>query len=195
MKIKLIVGIISLFSVLSFGQTGKVDDEVGVKRDFMTFFKNIKEKDIEKAVNLVYPKYVNAVTREQVFKVLTLSYNNPAFITDIQKFEINNVEKPEFIDGEYFSVVNYSFTMKFKIDWKVIHDAESVKQKMNDAVMTRYGKEYVKYFSDGDYYLINTGMKACAVSKDQKNWKFLIVEKENRPQLTPILPRKILEKL
>ncbi len=31
--------------------------------------------------------------------------------------------------------------------------------------------------------------------KDQKNWKFLIVEKENRPQLTPILPGKILEKL
>jgi hypothetical protein len=42
--------------------------------------------------------------------------------------------------------------------------------------MIRYGKEYVKYFSDGDYYLINTGMKACAVSKSEK-LEVLIVEK------------------
>jgi hypothetical protein len=31
---------------------------------------------------------------------------------------------------------------------------------MNDAIMTD-GKEYVKYFSDGDYYLINTDESMC----------------------------------
>ncbi|PWN71166.1 hypothetical protein C1631_000660 [Chryseobacterium phosphatilyticum] len=195
MKIKLIVSIISLFSVLSFGQTKKVNDEVGIKRDFTSFFKNIKEKNIENAVNFVYPKYIHAITREQMFKVLTLSYNNPAFITDIQDFTVDHVEKPELINGEYFSVADYSFSMKFKVDWKVIQDEESVKQKMSDLLMSRYGKDKVVYFSDGDYYFIKANMKACAVSKDQEDWKFLIIEKEYSRELINILPKKIMEKL
>ncbi|ROI05145.1 hypothetical protein EGI16_07465 [Chryseobacterium sp. G0240] len=195
MKIKLIVCIISLFSVLSFGQTKEVDYEVGVKKDFTTFFESIKEKNIEKAVGFIYPKYVNAITREQVFNVLNLSYNNPAFATDIQKFTIEEIGRPELINGEYFLIIHYSFTMKFKVDWKVIHDAAFVKQKMDDAVISGYGKENVIYFNEGDYYIINADMKAGAVSRDKKSWTFLIIERDYRPELINVLPEKIRETL
>ena len=195
MKIKLIVGIISLFSVLSFGQTKKVDYNDGIRRDFTSFLNNIKEKNIENAVNFIYPKYIAAIGRDQMFKLLSLAYNNPAFITDIQDFKVDHIEKPEFIEGEYFSMTDYSFTMKFKVDWKVVKDSESVKPKINDAVMLRYGKDHVTYFSDGDYYLIKDQMKTCAVSKDGNIWKFLIIEKKYKPGLTTILPEKILKKL
>ncbi|MCJ7935796.1 MAG: hypothetical protein MUW56_19755 [Chryseobacterium sp.] len=194
MQIKLIIFITSLFSILSFGQTKEVNYESEVKTDFTTFFENIKEKDIDNAVNFIYPKYLAAITREQMFKILNLSYNNPAFMTDIQRFKVDQVEKPELIGKEYFSVTHYSFTMKFKVDWKVIHDAELVKEKMNEAVISSYGKDNVTYFNNGDYYIINAHKKACAVSTDQKDWKFLIIEKEYRPELVNILPEKILEK-
>nr|WP_315027726.1 hypothetical protein [uncultured Chryseobacterium sp.] len=195
MKIKLIIGVISLFSVFSFGQTMKNDYEMSVKKDFTVFFNSIKEKNIENAVNFVYPKYIAAIGREQMINVLNLSYNNPALVIDIQDFKVDHVVKPELIDGEYFSIMKYSFNMKFKVDWKVIHDAESVKQKIADTLAARYGKDRVAYFSDGDYYVINADRKACAISKDQKSWKFLILEKEYRPQLINILPGKIIEKL
>ncbi|AZA83327.1 hypothetical protein EG341_07095 [Chryseobacterium lactis] len=186
---------LSLFSALSFGQAKKVDHEVGVEKDFTHFFENIKVKDTEKAANFIYPKYLAAITREKMITILNLSYNNPAFTTDIQKFKVDHIEKPELIDGEYFSIVDYSFIMKFKVDWKVIHDAESVKQKMNEAVISRYGKDNVTYSSNEDEYMINAHMKACAVSRDKKDWKFVIIENNYKSELAQILPKKILEKL
>ena len=195
MKIKLLVVIISVFSVLSFGQTKKVEYEVGLKKDFTAFFENIKEKNIENAIGFMYPKYVSAVSREQVFRVLTLSYNNPAFMTDIQDFKIIRTETPEQIDGEYFSITDFSFTMKFKADWKVIHDPETAKQKIGESLIEMYGKDHVVYFSKEDYYLINTRMKACGVSRDLKSWKFLLIEKARTAELKTILPKNIMDKL
>ncbi|MFZ4928181.1 hypothetical protein [Chryseobacterium sp. Mn2064] len=192
MKIKLIVGIISLFSVLSFGQTKKVDYEAGIKRDFTSFFKNIKDRNIEKAVDFIYPRYLNITDRQQMVIVLNLSYNNPILITDVQELKINHIEKPELIDGEYFSVTDYTLDMKLKVDWKVINDPEAARPMINDKIITQYGKDHVAYFSDGDYYSVHAQMKACAVSKNEKEWKFLLVEENNKP--VNILPQKVLDK-
>ncbi|MGH1516694.1 hypothetical protein [Chryseobacterium sp. JK1] len=192
MKIKLIVAIISFFSVLCFGQKKEVDYHEGIRRDFTSFFKNIKDKEIEKAVDFIYPKYIAGIGRDKMFTILSLAYNNPAFATDIQDFKVDHIKKPEFIKEEYFSMIDYSFAMNFKVDWKVINDPESMKQKIHDALMLRYGKDHVTYFSDGDYYSIHAHMKACAVSKNEKNWKFLLVEENNKP--VNILPQKVLDK-
>lgn len=194
MRIKLMVLVISLFSVLSFSQTKEIDYESGIKKEFTTFFESIKDKNIENAVNFIYPKYLNLIGREQMIKMLTLSYNNPAFIIDIQNFKMDNIEAPELIEGEYFSITNYSFKMQFKVDWKVIHNPELVKEKINGALVSKYGKENVVNFNNGDYYMIDAHMKACAVSKDEKKWKFLILEENYKPVLKGILPQKILDK-
>jgi hypothetical protein len=38
-------------------------------------------------------------------------------------------------------------------------------------------------------------MKTCAISKDKKYWKFVILEKEYKAQLKKVLPQKILDKI
>ncbi|MBV8327516.1 hypothetical protein [Chryseobacterium sp.] len=195
MRMKLIVLSVSLFSALSFGQTKRVDYAADLKKDFTAFFENIKEKNIENALSFMYPKYITEVTREQAFRVLALSYNNPAFITDIQDFKIGHTERATLINGEYFSVTHLSFTMKYKVDWSVIHNVELAKQKIGDALTERYGKDHITYFSNGDYYLIKAGMKVCGVSEDMKNWKFVIMENDRRSELAKVLPEKIMKKL
>lgn len=194
MKTKLIVFLISLFSLLSCSQTKEIDYESGIKKSFTAFIENLKSKNIEHSVDFIYPKYLDQITRDQMVRILNFSYNNPSLIVDIQAFKIENIEKPEFINGEYFSITNYSFKMKFKADWNLIPNAELVKQKIHDSMIAKYGKNNVEYFSKDDYYVINAKMKACAISKDGKDWKFLILEEKYKPELVNILPDKILKK-
>lgn len=194
MKTKLLVLIISFFSILSYTKKQNSDYEREIKKTLTVFIENIKLKKIENAVNYIYPKYLNKITREKMIQMLNMAYNNPAIIVDITDFEIDKVEKPEIISYEYFSIVKYSFTMKFKANWNSFSNAEMAKQKIDKAMKIKYGKDNVKYFNKEDYYLINAKMKACAISKDGKDWKFLILDEKYKQELVNILPEKVLQK-
>ena len=194
MKIKLIAFVILFFSILSCSQTKEFNYEPEIKKQLTAFFDNIKDKKIENAVNFIYPKYLDLVTREQMIKILNFSYNNPAFKIEIQNFKINNVEKPELISNEYFSIATYSFEMKLKVDWDSIPNAELIKEKMKEAMISKYGKENVTTLDNNESYLINAHMKACAISNDRKVWKFLILDEKYKPELINLLPQKILDK-
>jgi hypothetical protein len=194
MKFKLIIFVISFFSILSCSQTKEVDYESGIKRSLTAMVENIKSKNIENAVNFIYPKYLDLITREQMIKILNISYNNPSMMVDIQDFKIDNIEKPQLIDKEYFSITNYSFKMKLKIDWNSIPNKDIVKQKMEEAMILKYGKENVQYLGNDDYFLINAKMKACAISNEGKDWTFLMLDKKYKSEIVGLVPEKILEK-
>lgn len=194
MKIKLITFVVFLFSILSFSQIKEFNYDSEIKKQFTIFFDNIKDKKIENAVDFIYPKYLDLITREHMINILNFSYNNPAFKIEIQHFKIDNIDKPELIHNEYFSIATYSFEMKFKVDLNSIPNAESIKQKVKDAMISKYGKENVATFDNNDSYMINAHMKTCAISNDGKEWKFLILDKKYKSELINILPQRILDK-
>lgn len=194
MKTKLFILIISFFSVLSCDKKLDVGYEQEIKKTLTAFIENIKSKKIEEAALYIYPKYLDQITREHMIYALNVSYNNPALAVDVKDFKIDKIDKPEKINDEYFSMVDYSFRMKFKADWNLIPNPEILKQKIGMGLEIKYGKENVQYFSKEDYYLINAKMKACAISKDGKDWKFLIVDGNDKLELMNILPEKILQK-
>ncbi len=109
---------------------------------------------------------------------------------DVKDLKIGNIEKPERITGEYFSITPYF--LKLKCNVSSLND--EMKKKMNSALTAKYGANNVKYLANEGSYLINAGMKACAVSKDKKTWKFVILEKEYKKELVKVLPKKILDK-
>ena len=61
-------------------------------------------------------------------------------------------------------------------------------------LVQKYGQGNVIYYENEMAYFINAKSKACAVSKDKKNWKFVLVEKEMKGVLDKILPKKVLDK-
>ena len=71
---------------------------------------------------------------------------------------------------------------------------DDMKKKISNALIAKYGKNNVKYLPNENSYLINANMKACAVSKDRKYWKFVIIEKQFKSELVKVLPKKILDK-
>ncbi|WEK70555.1 MAG: hypothetical protein P0Y62_03160 [Candidatus Chryseobacterium colombiense] len=115
-------------------------------------------------------------------------------MVNIQDFKIYNIEKPQLIDKEYFSIINYSFRIKLKIDWNSNPNKDIVKRKIDEAMILKYGKENVQYLASDDYYLINARMKACAISSEGKDWTFLVLDKKYKSEIVGIVPEKILEK-
>ena len=194
MKNKILILIISLFSVYSCSQTKSENFENDIKNSLTSFIINMKEKKINSAVEHIYPKYFEVISKEQMAQILNYTYNNPAIITEIQNYNIDKVEKPEKIESEYYSIVNYSFKMKLKIDWAKFSNSEQVKSQMQNSLFKKFGENNVEYSSNEDYYIIYAKMKSCAISSNQKDWKFIVLEPQYKSQLKNILPERILNK-
>ncbi|WP_312825002.1 hypothetical protein [Epilithonimonas sp.] len=190
MRKKLLILLLSVFYTFLFSQNNY---ENTIKKDLTSFVQNMKSKDMDKAVEHIYPKYFNVVSKEQMKKILNFTYNNPAIKTTILDFKVLDVEKPEKINNEFFSFTNYGFQMNLKIDWTSFPNNQQIKAQISDGLYKKFGKENVTYSSKQDDYIINAKMKACAVSSNGNEWKFVIVEKDYKSQLLKVLPKKILD--
>lgn len=191
MKTKSLFFLFILLSFISFAQTKANPDDIAIKKNLTYFVNTIKTKKIDQSINCIYPKFFTIVAKEQMTQIMNLTYNNPFMKIDVQDLQFGDIEKPELISGEYFSIVNYYLKMKCNVN--SLND--DMKKQMNAALIGKYGKNNVKYLADEGSYLINANMKACAVSKDRKYWKFVILEKEIKTELTKILPKKVLDKI
>jgi hypothetical protein len=191
MKIKSLIFLFALLSVISFAQTKVNPDDSAIKKSFTYFVNSIKAKKIDQAVSCIYPKFFTVIPKDQMTQILNMTYNNPFMNVDIQGLQFGNIEKPEVFSGEYFSIANYF--LKLKCNVSSMND--DMKKKVSSALMSKYGKNNVTYLANEGSYLINANMKTCAISKDRKYWKFVILEKEYKAQLKKVLPQKILDKI
>jgi hypothetical protein len=191
MKTKSLLFLFVLLSFVTFAQTKANPDDAAIKKSLTYFVNSIKSKQIDQAVSCIYPKFFTIVSKEQMTQILNMTYNNPFMKIEVQNLQFGNIEKPELINGEYFSITNYF--LKLKCNVSSLND--DMKKKMSSALTAKYGANNVKYLANEGSYLINANMKACAVSKDKKSWKFVILEKEYKPQLVKVLPKKVLDKI
>ncbi|MGN7707102.1 hypothetical protein [Chryseobacterium sp. JV274] len=189
MKTKSLLFLFVLLSFIAFSQTKANPDDTAIKKSLTYFVNSIKSKQLDQAVSCIYPKFFTIVSKEQMTQILNMTYNNPFMKIEVQDLKFGNIEKPELITGEYFSITNYF--LKLKCNVSSLND--DMKKKMNSALTAKYGANNVKYLANEGSYLINANMKACAVSKDKKSWKFVILEKKYKKELVKILPKKILD--
>jgi hypothetical protein len=190
MKTKSLLFLFVLLSFVTFAQTKANPDDAAIKKSLTYFVNSIKSKQIDQAVSCIYPKFFTIVSKEQMTQILNMTYNNPFMKIEVQNLQFGNIEKPELINGEYFSITNYFLKLKCNVSSL----NEDMKKKMSSALTAKYGANNVKYLANEGLCLINANMKACAVSKDKKSWKFVILEKEYKPQLVKVLPKKVLDK-
>ncbi|MDR4890529.1 MULTISPECIES: hypothetical protein [unclassified Chryseobacterium] len=190
MKTKSLLFLFVLLSMMTFSQTKSNPDDAAIKKSLTYFVNSIQSKQIDQAVSCIYPKFFTIISKEQMTQILNMTYNNPFMKIEVQDFKFGNIEKPELITGEYFSITRYF--LKLKCNVSSLND--DMKKKMSSALTTKYGANNVKYLANESSYLINATMKACAVSKDRKTWKFVVLEKEYKKELVKILPKKVLDK-
>ncbi|MEN5308192.1 hypothetical protein ABE425_11790 [Chryseobacterium cucumeris] len=190
MKTQSLLFLFVLLSMKTFSQTKTNPDDPAIKKSLTYFVNSIQSKQIDQAVSGIYPKFFTIVSKEQMTQILNMTYNNPFMKIEVEDLKFGNIEKPELITGEYFSITPYF--LKLKCNVSSLND--DMKKRMNGALTAKYGANNVKYVASEGSYLINAAMKACAISKDKKAWKFVILEKEYKKELVKILPKKILDK-
>ncbi|KYH07667.1 hypothetical protein A1704_03045 [Chryseobacterium cucumeris] len=190
MKTQSLLFLFVLLSMKTFSQTKTNPDDPAIKKSLTYFVNSIQSKQIDQAVSGIYPKFFTIVSKEQMTQILNITYNNPFMKIEVEDLKFGNIEKPELITGEYFSITPYF--LKLKCNVSSLND--DMKKRMNGALTAKYGANNVKYVASEGSYLINAAMKACAISKDKKAWKFVILEKEYKKELVKILPKKILDK-
>lgn len=191
MKTRSFLFLFVLLSFITFAQTKVSPDDAAIKKSLTYFMNSIMSKKIDQAVSCIYPKFFTVVPKDQMTQILNMTYNNPFMKIEINNLRFGNIEKPELINGEYFSIAQYYFTMK--CDMSSLND--DMKKQINTMLTKKYGKNNVQYQAKEGIYTINSAMKACAVSKDRKNWKFVMADKEYKTQLVKVLPKKILDKI
>jgi len=191
MKTKSFLLLFLMVSVFAFSQAKANPEEDAIKKSLVYFINSIKDKKIEQGVSCIYPKFFTVVPRDQMIQLLNMTYNNPFMKIDMSEVKVGNNGKPQQIGGEYFSIVPYS--MKLKCNVGSMND--EMKKKINGLLVSKYGKNNVKSSAGEGSFLINAGMRACAVSRDRKTWKFVILEKEYKPQLVKVLPKQILDEI
>lgn len=191
MKIKSLLLLFVLLSFSLFAQNKVSPDDTAIKKSLTYFANSIMSKKIDQAVNCIYPKFFTVVPKDQMTQILNMTYNNPFMKIEVNNLKFGKIERPELINGEYFSIAHYYFTMKCNMS--SLND--DMKKQINTMLAKKYGKNNVQYLSKEGVYIINAAMKACAVSKDRKNWKFVVLEKEYKPQLVKVLPKKVLDKI
>ncbi|WP_343687466.1 hypothetical protein [Chryseobacterium gleum] len=190
MKTKSLLLLFVMLSFMAFSQTRANPDDAAIKKSLTYFVNSIQSKQIDQAVSCIYPKFFTIVSKEQMTQILNMTYNNPFMKIEVKDLKFGTIEKPELITGEYFSITHYF--LKLKCNVSSLND--DMKKKMNGALTAKYGVNNVKYVANEGSYLINAGMKVCAVAKDKKAWKFVVLEKEYKKELVKILPKKILDK-
>ncbi|CAD7815953.1 hypothetical protein CHRY9390_03071 [Chryseobacterium aquaeductus] len=191
MKIKFITIFLVLFSLSSFAQANATPDGLAIKKTISYFANSIKSKKIDQAINCIYPGFFTVISKDQMTQLMNMTYNNPFVKIDVQDLKFGNIEKPELIKGEYFSIANYYLKMKGNVSSM----EEPMRKNIGEMLTSKYGKANVKYIASEGSYIINAPMRACAISKDRKTWKIIVVEKEIKSQLVKVLPKKILDKI
>lgn len=191
MKTKLFVLLFASLFCISFASAQANPDDAVIKKALTGFINSIKEKKISQGVNYIYPKFFTVIPEEQMTRILAMTYNNPFMKIEMSNLKFGTVEKPEKISSEYFAIAPYFFTLKCNVG--SLND--DMKKKIGTAFIQKYGQDQVKYLAAENAYLINARMRACAVSRDRKNWKFVILEKEYKTQLVKVLPKEILDKI
>lgn len=191
MKTRLITLLFIFTAYFSFAQAKANPDDQAIRKSLVYFVNTIKYKKIDQAVDCMYPKFFTVMPKDQMTQLLNMTYNNPFVKIEVQDMKFGNIEKPELISGEYFSIANYYLTMKGNVSSM----NEDMKKKIGEMMTTKYGKANVKYIANEGAYVITAPMKVVNVSKDKKTWKLVFADKEYKSQLVKVLPKKILDKI
>lgn len=162
-----------------------------IKEDFTKYIVSIQNKKIDEAVNCIYPKFFEIVPKEQMKRMLELTYNNPQLALSINKFNIDNIKSAEKINNEFYTTVDYTFDIDIKINSGELKNKMDLLQK---GLESKFGSENVKFNDLKQSFNIHSSKKAIGISNNGiTDWKFVVMENEYKPYLLRILPKKVIE--
>jgi hypothetical protein len=170
-----------------------------IENQFIEYNKLIINKEFEKSMNFVPVEVFELVPKAQMIRVMETTFNNSEMEFELESPKIINISDVENIEDRFYSLLQYSSLMKMKLKRDMAETEEEQKLTMNLTKATfqkAYGSENVEYDEKTGFYNVIVKKQAYAISNDGKgNWKFLVVEKKQKPFLDKLLPKRLIDKI
>lgn len=190
--------LIVLFLVTSTTENTQ-DYKENIKSEFMEYLNSIVNMEFEKSMEYITPEFFEIIPKSQMLKLMEQTFNNPEMEFEIKNPEILKVNDSEKIENKFYSLLSYSNQMNIKFTSEEEETEDEKKMRINLTKLSlekTFGSENVKYNTDSDFFEIQSKKDVYAISLDGKtNWKFLVIEKNQKVILDKLLPKVLSEKI
>lgn len=184
---KLILCLLLSLSLLpAYSQSYKDD----LKRQFLTYTEHLSKKEFTQAVEYINPDMFAILPKAQLITVMEQTFNSKEVSFDFQQPTFLAINDKQTIKG--IDYVKFEYTNIMEMKYKSGEIAPKDSTMMLGILQGQFGEENVSYNTQKDSYAIKVLKKVIANSRDEKNWKFLVIEERQRPLLEKILPKELL---
>lgn len=180
-----------LLSIVSSAQ----DD---IKSIVQEYLKLSEEKNSEKLMDYMYPKFFELFPREMMVQALDKSLKDPSLELVLKDSEILGISASKTVDTVTYSIVDYAFVMTLKY----IESEENPLPDEDTIEMTKgifknmYGEDNVKYDAENWRFTVNVQKNMLALKTPSlKSWKVLGTDANLKPYMLKIIPKEIVDEL
>lgn len=191
----LIIVFIIVFNVSLNAQDYKKNIEV----DFNDYLNYIVNKDFEKSLNYISEDFYKIIPKQQLLLIMEQTFNNPDVVIEIKNPKILEIKEYEKIENKYYSFLTYSNQMNIKMKSDENESEEEKKESielMKSMYEITFGKGNVYFDEKTNFFEIKVVKNVYAISLDGlSNWKFVVIEKKQKPLLEKVLPKTLINRI
>jgi len=173
------------------------DYKISLENRFLEYYQLIQDHKIEKSMDYVNDDFLKVFSKNDLVKIFKSIYENPLLEFKVERPLILGIEGlKKYPRSDY---VKFSFSDHFQVRYSKFakaYDTASVSLKkimraqFIKGLESKFGKGTVQYNEETQYFQVHTEKTAIGSSKDDKTWKFLILEPEKKSSLEKIIPKE-----
>ncbi|MBN7812978.1 hypothetical protein J0A68_18625 [Algoriphagus sp. H41] len=184
----------------AFCQVRGSDSKENLQKSFLAYNKLIIDQEFEKSLDYMLPEFFEIVPRSQMVTLMNQIYQNPDLDFEMGEPTIGEVGDIRQIEGKYYSEISYSYDIKMRFNNMEKSDDEE-QNRMNQnllrlALEKTFGPGNVVYDEESTDYNIHSIKNAYGISENgNSDWKFVVVEKDQKFILEKLLPKELTQNL
>lgn len=175
------------------------DYKQNIEGEFTEYLNSIVNMEFEKSMGYITPEFFEIVPKSQMIQVMEQTFNNPTMDFEIKNPKILAINDFQKIEDKYYTLLTYSNQMDIKMRSEEEETEDEKKMRLNltkTAFEQTFGLDNVKYNEETEFFEIQSQKDVYAISiNGETDWKFLVIEKNQKMILEKILPKELSEKI
>lgn len=169
-----------------------------ITKDYLQYTEYITTKQHTKAVEYINDGLFKYIPKEHIIRGMESVYETDEMTFVFEEPEILDFSSVKKINGMFYVV--FQTTSNFQMKMKEIEDEKDPQKKLMKistlqiGFEEKFGRDHVSYSQETGFFRITSTKKTIANSKDQKDWKFVVVENNQQKKLLEqFVPKELLD--
>jgi hypothetical protein len=177
------------------------DNKKEIEQTFQNYLTAIINQDFDKSMNFISEDFFKIIPKEQLILLMEKTFNNPEIEFELKDPKIIEIKDSELIENKYYSLLTYSnkMNMKFNRNNENQETEEDYKLRMSLTKVSleqNFGQKNVNYNDSSNFFEIYVEKQVYAISTNgQTDWKFIVLEKKQKPILERVLPKQLTDRI